>query len=589
MRSSFAKAVEAVLRPFGIRRASRGARRDTGTAGDHENNQLQDDAGGWEVDPIQFVGATTGALLGWWAIRCWTSGGRNTPALTVDRTPGGDGAGSKAMSVATAIQKLPLSEFLKLLRTGTVTAVTYLADRRPAGALLVQTTATSAERSSLGASTSFAATPCVAISETLLLPGCHASLFEELRACKGLHFECCEVPADDSDMSLSLLFDAGGLLVSIAALVYMLRGSGQGGFFTGRNLEDQAKEDTQQTGVTFADVAGMEETKNELREVISFLRNPQSFYALGARPPRGILLTGPSGTGKTLLARAVAGEAKVPFLYASSAAFVEIYVGQGAQRLRKFFENARSCAPCIAFLDEIDAVGASRHEASAGGNQEYAQTVNQLLLELDGIESYGEAGTSSHRTVVTMAATNRYDFLDDALVRPGRLDRIVLVSLPTFTERVATLQIHARRLRTEDSLNFEEIARRTEGSSGADLANLLNEAALLAARQGSDAVTAKHIDGVLQKPRLKQRSQEQSQYAGGMGGEHPQRGASSNMFDLGGRGDHGMANGNAQAELWTRMFSAVAAEIAAASSINRNGGGGSNNGFSPTVTVADCD
>merc|ERR1719161_3177387 len=282
-----------------------------------------------------------------------------------------------------------------------------------------------------------------------------------------------------------------------------MRGNfGQGGHKgPGRQLEGNTPDVDRRPAVTFDDVAGMESTKEELREVIAYLRDPSSFYALGAHPPAGILLAGPSGTGKTLLARAVAGEAGVAFLYASSAAFVEIYVGQGAQRIRQFYEQARSCAPCIVFLDELDAVGASR-SSLAGSNQEYAQTLNQLLVELDGIETRGDEGGPAP-VVVTMAATNRYDCLDEALVRPGRLDRIVMVPVPKFEERLETLRIHSQKLRSED-LDFESIASRTEGSTGADLAHLLNEAALLAARKRADAVRMEHVEEVLANPRPKQ-------------------------------------------------------------------------------------
>lgn len=603
MLSPLARAAEALLRPFGIRRGRPGTRREVGGAagaGEGEGEEVQEDSEGWEVDPVQFIGAATGAFLAWWAMRRLTSsGGHNAESKA-----GGGGAAEGAVAAVATLPKLPLSEFLRLLRAGAVTAVTYLADRPPAGALLVKTTGTAPSSPGLASFGRVVATPCAGAAETLLLPGCHQSLFEELRSREGLFFECADMAAEtDADMSkLSLLFDAGGLLVSIAALVYMLRGSGQGGLFGGRHLEDQANNpNAHRSAVTFDDVAGMESTKEELREVIAFLRNPQSFYALGAKPPRGILLTGPSGTGKTLLARAVAGEARVPFLYASSAAFVEIYVGQGAQRVRKFFEEARSCAPCIIFLDEIDAVGASRHLASSGGNQEYAQTLNQLLLELDGIESHAPAGGEGasanglgDRTVVTMAATNRYDSLDEALVRPGRLDRIVLVSLPNLLERTATLRIHARGLRTEEGMDFEAIARRTAGYSGADLANLLNEAALLAARRGADAVRVLHIEEVLQTPRLQQ-SQQQQQHPDVAGGPQ-QHGAAGDLFGLGGGGAAGgRGAGGSPAELWARMLAAAAAEIATSAAAHSSGdsgvrGGGGLGAESPTsVTVAEVD
>jgi len=384
--------------------------------------------------------------------------------------------------------------------------VTYMADRPPAGSLILKTAPTVPPADPIPSTLGLLAGNSRTL-ETLLLPGCHSALFDELKG-RDIQFECSEVLGSsegDLTSTLSLLIDAGGLIAAIGALVYMLRGN-SGNSSPGKRLEDDSFSDVvdRRPPTTFDDVAGMETTKEELREVISYLRSPGSFRALGARPPHGILLAGPSGTGKTLLARAVAGEAGVPFLYASSAAFVEIYVGQGAKSIRQFFEQARACAPCIVFLDELDAVGAARQAQSIGGNQEYAQTLNQLLLELDGIETgpAAEAG-GPPKVVVTMAATNRYDCLDDALVRPGRLDRIVLVKLPNVAERAATLRIHAGKLTTE-GLDFAALARRTEGQSGADLANLLNEAALLAARRRADAVRMEHLEEILRSPRPQQ-------------------------------------------------------------------------------------
>lgn len=498
MRSIVGWAAEALLGAFGLRRRRRPAIKDSR---DGKEDSSGGDGEGWEVDPVRFLGACTGGFLAWWMLRTYKSSPANhQPAIS---------NGGPLPALVGGTQRIALSEFLALLRGGAVSAVTYLADRPPAGALLV----TPAQRSGSGQA---AAAP--ARMEALLLPGSHQGIFEELRAQQGVLFECAEmVSAEDSDFSkLSMLIDAGGLLASVAALVFLLRSSNGGGsLFTGKHLEDTSQQEgDRRPAVTFEDVAGMEGTKEELNEVISFLRCPSSFYALGARPPKGILLAGPSGTGKTLLARAVAGEAQVPFLYASSAAFVEIYVGQGAQRIRQFFEQARECAPCIVFLDELDAVGAARQQSAAGGNQEYAQTLNQLLLELDGIETTGgsaggEAGAPALPVVVTMAATNRYDCLDEALVRPGRLDRIVLVGLPNREERTATLKIHARKLRTE-GLDFEGLAGRTEGCSGADLANLLNEAALLAARKRAEAVGMEHVEQVLSNPRPQQNKGQQS-------------------------------------------------------------------------------
>lgn len=496
MRTVFAAAVEAILWPFGIRK-----KRQTRQGRDEDGGPTED-GDAWEVDHIHLLSAMTGALVAWWAL------GRLRALQSSTSVPPAPATGA---TVSHFIPRLPLSEFLRLLRAGSITAVTYMADRPPAGALEV-TGALPLALLPRGCGNAGA----INTAETLLIPGCHQGLFEELRDCKDVLFECAEMRGDgEPDMNkISLLLDLGGLIASLAALAYLFRSTGQGPF-AGKHLEDAAPASAdRRPAVSFEDVAGMERTKEELREVIAFLRHPNSFYALGARPPRGILLAGPSGTGKTLLARAVAGEAGVPFLYASSAAFVEVYVGQGAQRIRQFFEQARGCAPCIVFLDELDALGAARQASGPGGNQEYAQTLNQLLLELDGIESHTPASgadstADAARFVVTIAATNRYDCLDEALVRPGRIDRIVLVSLPNFSERVATLKIHARKLRTE-GLDFESLARRTEGRSGADLANILNDAALLAARRRADAVRMEHALEVLGNPRpQQQRSQTQ--------------------------------------------------------------------------------
>lgn len=489
------RTIAALLWPLGVRRRrQRSVPQDPSGEGEPP---LEEDV--WELDLAHCVGTTSGVLLAWWLLGRRSSG---TGVLA-------DAPATKTV-IAAALPRVALSDFLRLLHIGAVTAVTYVADKPPAGALLLTASLSPAALAVVPALLAGKASrdSAVVVGETLLMPGCEASVFEELRQCKGLRFECAECSASEPSLNgLSLLFDVGGLVISAAALWYIFRGTGgtSGGSFAGKHLEDAAAagSERQRPKVTFDDVAGMEGTKEELREVIAFLRNPGSFYALGARPPRGLLLAGPSGTGKTLLARAVAGEAGVPFLYASSAAFVEVFVGQGALRIRQFFENARACAPCIVFLDELDAVGAAR-QMTHGGNQEYCQTLNQLLLELDGVECHS-SGAGSPPLVVTIAATNRYDILDEALVRPGRLDRIVIVSLPGIKERAATLQIHARRLRTE-GLDFETLAQRTEGRSGADLANLLNEAALLAARSGATAVGMEHVAIVMSKRRPEQKS-----------------------------------------------------------------------------------
>ena len=258
-------------------------------------------------------------------------------------------------------------------------------------------------------------------------------------------------------------------------------GFGMGGGLGRSNVREvKGKE----TGVTFKDVAGQDEAKESLAEIVSFLEHPEKYAAIGARCPRGALLVGPPGTGKTLMARAVAGEAGVPFLSISGPEFVELFVGMGASKVRDLFKEAREKAPCIVFIDEIDAIGKKRD--GFGGNDEREQTLNQLLSEMDGFE--GNSG------VVVLAATNRPESLDKALLRPGRFDRRVPVELPDQGGREAILRIHCNRIKTEGEIDLAAIARITPGASGADLANVINEAALCAVRSGRHAVTQKDLE-----------------------------------------------------------------------------------------------
>ena len=233
--------------------------------------------------------------------------------------------------------------------------------------------------------------------------------------------------------------------------------------------------------VTFDDVAGVEEAKEDLEEIVEFLRDPQKFQKLGGRIPRGALLVGPPGTGKTLLARAIAGEANVPFFTISGSDFVEMFVGVGASRVRDMFEQAKKNAPCIIFIDEIDAVGRHRGAGLGGGNDEREQTLNQLLVEMDGFEA--------NEGIILIAATNRPDVLDPALLRPGRFDRQVVVPRPDIIGREKILKVHVRKVPLAPDVDLRVIARGTPGFSGADLANLVNEAALLAARRSKRVVT----------------------------------------------------------------------------------------------------
>ncbi len=246
-----------------------------------------------------------------------------------------------------------------------------------------------------------------------------------------------------------------------------------------------------QTGIVFDDVAGIEEAKEELQEVVSFLKQPERFTAVGARIPKGALLVGPPGTGKTLLAKAIAGEAGVPFFSISGSEFVEMFVGVGASRVRDLFKKAKENAPCLIFIDEIDAVGRQRGAGIGGGNDEREQTLNQLLTEMDGFE--GNTG------IIIIAATNRPDVLDTALLRPGRFDRQVIVDAPDFKGRVGILEVHARNKKLAPEVSIEAIARRTPGFTGADLANLLNEAAILTARRRKEAITMLEIDDAVDR------------------------------------------------------------------------------------------
>jgi cell division protease FtsH len=249
--------------------------------------------------------------------------------------------------------------------------------------------------------------------------------------------------------------------------------------------------DVERPRVTFADVAGEEEAKGELTQVVDFLRNPAKYHRIGARLPRGVLLIGPPGTGKTLLARAVAGEAGVPFFSVSASEFVEMFVGVGASRVRDLFERAKAQAPSIIFIDELDAVGRQRFAGLGVGNDEREQTLNQLLVEMDGFEA--------HHDVVVIAATNRPDVLDPALLRPGRFDRQVTVGLPDRRGRLAILRIHARGIPVAPDVDFDSLAAATPGFSGADLANLVNEAALVAARRGKEVVDRTDFEDALDK------------------------------------------------------------------------------------------
>ena len=287
----------------------------------------------------------------------------------------------------------------------------------------------------------------------------------------------------------SLLFP----LILLGGLFFLLRRAQGGGGNPAMNFgKSKARVQMEpQTQVTFGDVAGIEGAKLELTEVVDFLKNPDRFTAVGAKIPKGVLLVGPPGTGKTLLAKAVAGEAGVPFFSISGSEFVEMFVGVGASRVRDLFEQAKKNAPCIVFIDEIDAVGRQRGAGLGGGNDEREQTLNQLLTEMDGFE--GNTG------IIIVAATNRPDVLDSALMRPGRFDRQVVVDRPDYQGRLQILKVHARGKTLSADVDLDKVARRTPGFTGADLANLLNEAAILAARRQLTEIAMDEVNDAIER------------------------------------------------------------------------------------------
>jgi cell division protease FtsH len=289
-------------------------------------------------------------------------------------------------------------------------------------------------------------------------------------------------PREEPSLLQSLLLSWGPMLLLIGVWIYFMRqmqGGGKGGAFSFGKSKARMLDEANNT-TTFADVAGCDEAKEEVKELVDFLKDPQKFQKLGGRIPRGVLLVGPPGTGKTLLAKAIAGEAKVPFFSISGSDFVEMFVGVGAARVRDMFEQAKKSAPCIIFVDEIDAVGRHRGAGLGGGNDEREQTLNQMLVEMDGFET--------NLGVIVMAATNRPDILDPALLRPGRFDRQVYVTLPDVRGREQILNVHMRKVPVGQDIRADLLARGTPGFSGADLANLVNEAALFAARRNGRVV-----------------------------------------------------------------------------------------------------
>ena len=329
------------------------------------------------------------------------------------------------------------------------------------------------------------------------LPGTSGELLQKFRE-KKVDFAAHDESEDTGGVFLNLLGNLAFPLLLVGGLFLLTRrsggaggGPGMPGGMGGNNPmafgKSKAKFQMEpNTGVTFDDVAGVDEAKQDFMEVVEFLKKPERFTAVGAKIPKGVLLVGPPGTGKTLLAKAIAGEAGVPFFSISGSEFVEMFVGVGASRVRDLFKKAKENAPCIVFVDEIDAVGRSRGTGVGGGNDEREQTLNQLLTEMDGFE--GNTG------VIVVAATNRADILDPALLRPGRFDRQVSVDVPDLKGRIEILKVHAKNKRFEGEVDIETIAKRTPGFSGADLSNLLNEAAILTGRRNKDAITLLEID-----------------------------------------------------------------------------------------------
>ncbi|MDM9384998.1 ATP-dependent zinc metalloprotease FtsH [Chlorogloeopsis sp. ULAP01] len=315
-------------------------------------------------------------------------------------------------------------------------------------------------------------------------------LISTLKANREVQFE--EVSTANSRAAVGLLINLMWILPLIALMLLFLRRSTNASSQAMNFGKSKARFQMEaKTGITFSDVAGIEEAKEELQEVVTFLKQPEKFTAVGARIPKGVLLVGPPGTGKTLLAKAIAGEAGVPFFSISGSEFVEMFVGVGASRVRDLFKKAKENAPCLIFIDEIDAVGRQRGAGIGGGNDEREQTLNQLLTEMDGFE--GNTG------IIIIAATNRPDVLDTALLRPGRFDRQVIVDAPDRKGRLEILKVHSRNKRIDPAVSLEVVARRTPGFTGADLANLLNEAAILTARRRKEAITQIEIDDAIDR------------------------------------------------------------------------------------------
>ena len=331
------------------------------------------------------------------------------------------------------------------------------------------------------------------VSFSTLVPATDEEVDSLMQVIKDQGVKAKVADASDDNMVINIIMNLIPYIILIGGMVFLFKymnaaGGGNAKAFEFGNSRAKLEKNEK---TRFSDVAGADEEKEEVKELVDFLKNPKRFADMGAKIPRGVLLVGPPGTGKTLLARAVAGEANVPFYSISGSEFVEMFVGVGAGRVRDMFKTAKQNAPCIIFIDEIDAVGRQRGTGVGGGHDEREQTLNQLLVEMDGFE--GNEG------VIVLAATNRADVLDPALLRPGRFDRQIHVSNPDRRARAQILAVHARNKKLAPDVDFDNIARRTPGFSGAQLANVLNEAALLAVRLGHSVITLEDVDEAIDR------------------------------------------------------------------------------------------
>ena len=425
----------------------------------------------WRLLALWGLPLLLAAFLGWQIL----SGGASRFRPTTSTADGTVEASSLASGRNTAVARMSYGRFLDYVKAGRVTAVDIFDGGRTAVIEAVDPDLDNRVQ-----------------RLRVDLPGVAPELVNNLKE-QGISFDVHPPRAPSPVLGLlgNLLFP----LLLIGSLIFLARrssgmpgGPGQAMQFGKTKARFQMEAET---GVKFADVAGVEEAKQDLEEVVTFLKTPERFTSVGAKIPRGVLLVGPPGTGKTLLAKAIAGEAGVPFFSLSGSEFVEMFVGVGASRVRDLFKRAKENSPCLIFIDEIDAVGRQRGAGIGGGNDEREQTLNQLLTEMDGFE--GNSG------IIIIAATNRPDVLDSALMRPGRFDRQVSVDAPDIKGRLSILKVHSRNKKLAEAVSLEAIARRTPGFTGADLANLLNEAAILTARRRKEATTITEIDDAVDR------------------------------------------------------------------------------------------